>query len=78
MLREKEKDCVKMRTDLAQVRKNNLEIKKSEKDQSKDVDVQVKTLKDKLKEKLVESKRKDEKLAEAESKARALIASSKS
>lgn len=67
-----------MRTDLAQVRKDNLEIKKSEKDQSKDVDVQVKTLKDKLKEKLIESKRKDEKLAEAESKARALIASSKS
>lgn len=67
-----------MRTDLAQLRKDNLEIKKSEKDQSKDVDVQVKTLKDKLKEKLIESKRKDEKLAEAESKARALIASSKS
>jgi hypothetical protein len=35
-------------------------------------------LKDKLKEKIAESKRKDEKLAEAESKAKALVAASKS
>lgn len=34
-------------------------------------------MRDKLKEKIAEAKRKDEKLAEAESKAKALIASSK-
>jgi|TARA_B110001469_G_C9601017_1_gene298633 hypothetical protein len=57
MLREKEKDNVKMRIELAQIRKDNLELKKSDKEQSSNSDTELKKVKEKLREKMMESKR---------------------
>lgn len=72
MLREKEKDTVKMRAELGQLKKECQEKQKSELVHNRDAETQLKTLKEKLKDQKSEVKRREEKLGDSESRIRKL------
>lgn len=71
-LKEKDKDLLKMKTEVSQLRKEIEKAKSNEQAQNKDVETQIKALKDKLLLQKGEARRKDEKISEVETQKKKL------